>query len=266
MDFSTIIDDGNDFAVARRFNGKAEDIVVELSPEYHVFRNTDDTLETLYTEIPQLSMTIMGAMTSFDDMKYIQHDNARMDWDGTTHQVTDFINSVSVANEYFCVVYHASSVHRQPVEYEKRFETKEDFMKNMRFINFSMSDNERIILNNFQKKTRYPMQNGRLELVHRPTMLNYWHVELMVLPASLLEKDKLKNVEFKKDRNPQQYNDKELMVRFVWKTYLSQNFDVMTNNVGEFPMKYSYDTNVSDEERLKNAESVRMMFSTTPII
>lgn len=266
MDFSAIIDNGEDFSVARRFDGKAEDFLVELSPEYYVFRNTDDTLETLYKEIPQLSMTIMGAMTGFDDMKYIQHDNARVDWDGTTHQVTDFINSVSIVNEYFCVVYRASAVHRQPVEYEKRFESKEDFMKNMRFINLSMSDNERIILNNFQNKTRYPMQNGRLELVHRPTMLNYWHVELMVLPASLREEDRLRNVKYKKDRNPQEYNAKELMVRFVWKTYLCQNFDLMTNRVGNFPMEYSFDKNVSDEERLRNAESIRIMYSTTPII
>ena len=266
MDLSAIIDNGEDFAVARRFDGKAEDLLVELSPEYHVFRNTDDTLEALYKEIPQLSMTIIGAMTGFDDMKYIQHDHAKEDWDGTTHQITDFINSVSIANEYFCVVYRASAVHRQPVEYEKRFDSKDDFKKNLGFINSSISGNEQILLNNFSSKKRYPMQNGRLELVHRPTMLNYWHVELMVLPASLLEEDRLKNVKFKKDRSPQQYNDKDLMVRFVWKTYLCQNFDVMTNCVGEFPMEYSYDTNISEEERQRNAEAVRVMYSTKPIL
>lgn len=172
IDFSVVIDDGNDFAVARRFDGRKEDALKQLSTDYYVFRNPEDCLEDLYKEIPQLSMTIMGAMSTCDDMKFIQHGNAKIEWDGCTHNVSEYINQVSTTEDYFCVYYRASLLHRQPVKYEKRFGNLEDFKNNINHLS-PEERNESVLLKNFSSANRYPMKDGRLELDHKPTMLNY---------------------------------------------------------------------------------------------
>lgn len=260
---SNVIDAGYEFGVARRYNGNWKEVLIELFPGsgIFVFRDPDYVLASVYEEIAGFSMTLMCQYTYLSDLCYEQKKTARADWDGKTHSPFKYLRSVDVAEDHFIVVYSATSLHGQPIEYKKIFNDKNAFVANTKFLQDEVTDT---VLKNFNKRTQYPMKNGQLNLIHVPTMLNYWHVELELLPASLLKKDKIRNVKYKADRKPEVYNDKDLMVRFIWKTYLSQNFSVMENPYEDFPVKYSIDTETTDNTRKLNKQLAKFMFSFTP--
>lgn len=263
ISISKVLDDGYDFGVARRYDGKKDSILKELclNSGYYVFRDPDAVLTSIYGEIAGLSMMIMGECTNLDDLKYEQKKNAHASWDGKSHSPFSFLGKVSKAKEHFVIVYPVSCLHGQPIEYEKFFSNDTEFSNNKVYIKDDVAEK---YLKKFSRKTRYPMKSGQLRVVHVPTMLNYWHVELQLLPASLFEKDMIRNVKYKENRKPENYTDKDLMVRFVWKTYLTQNFTVMENPCKDFPTDYSIDSEISSRTIDFNKCLVRSIYSLIP--
>lgn len=265
ISISNVIENRCSFGVARRYDGDIKDSLKELMPNsgIYVFIDPESVMESVYEEIAGFSMTIMSERSKIDDLKYEQKSEAKEDWDKKTHLPFCYINKVTVAKNFFVLVYDVSNLNEQPIQYGKKFASLQDYETNIEFIKKDIPD---AILKNFSRNISYPMHDGQLRVVHKPTMLNYWHVELELLPATLLESDKIRNVRFKKNKKPENYSDKDLMVRFVWKTYLNQNFSVNENLYGEFPIDYTIDSNIGDITRNCNRIATKVLFECTPAI
>ena len=258
-----ILNNGVDFAVARRVEGDKDKILKEMYKGYYVIRDPDILMQNIFSQIPSLSLTILGTGAQFEDMGYLQKENAKADWDGKTHLPFRYLTKVSICKEYFSLVYRVSSIHKKPIEYGRKFNSKDSLIENLKYVD-STNDAE-TILKSFTKKSTYKMLPGQIQVEHRPTMLNYWHSELKLLPASLLDKERVKNVKFKKDKPVQNYNDKELMVLYIWRTYLSMGFEVNKNPLEDISDSHFRDGSINYGQFILNKWMSRIFYGIIPL-
>ncbi len=122
----------------------------------------------LYTnDVPDMSMNLLGAKFISKHAELQQKGPAAHDWTGELVKVQYFGSYCQVAENYRLVFIPVAKVHGIPIPYTAPY--NKEFVKSNRKFSF-----ERAVQNGPIKAV------GIVKTLHKPTMLNYWHVTLEV--------------------------------------------------------------------------------------
>lgn len=148
--------------VVRRSNVKIDYPAISSLPENCI---TSD-------EVPGMSMSLLGG--GFKGEKHIcyrQKNTGAKEWDGVT-----LLNDEEICDGYdfipdaFPIYFSLKEIHKVRIPYKRQFDKQDDFN------NFFVVKSA---VNAWEKGRGYRVE-GEITVAHKPTMMNYWHVELQI--------------------------------------------------------------------------------------
>lgn len=164
--------------MARRIDGRREDCVDEEFGVENAFLKSDALKNS---DIPEMSLSLLGALFNLEDLRYRQIKKAIEDWDGKRVCDDALIKEcvVECPNPWFAIAWNITGLHEQTVPYKKEFSREKDFKRFVEEIN-RVSD---IINMEFEeyRKTVNPLV-ATTKLKHSPSFLNYWHFLFEIFP------------------------------------------------------------------------------------
>lgn len=167
----------NHFDVARRIR-KEKLTLIDLDDDYLIIpaEMRPRVFET--REIPDLSMNIMSRDNRADFVNYGQYGIACSDWNKKTvipHKYSKYVKR----EDTVALVFRAKDFHLIPIPYYKAVQSQSDFNALEPFIEKEDETTRELLANSFKRGNKYKVI-GLLELEHKPTMMNYWHITLVI--------------------------------------------------------------------------------------
>lgn len=208
----------SNFSLARRIKGTPESAGIrELIGGQYVADSNSDYVKQIYQEIASLSMTATGIKANIIDAKFSQIDKGKEKWTGDELSHLKYKGmAVGPKESEFIVSYPANIFKEQIVKYPVRFASKDKAEAAKEF----MDDKNKEQLPHFEKQTKFWMV-GKIQLVHDPSNLNYWH---FVLNITQFDGCQVKNV---KIGDMQKENiGKRYLVNFALNTFLTKNLKI----------------------------------------
>lgn len=155
--------------VVRRSNVKIDYSAISSLPENCIMSDA----------VAGMSMSLLGG--GFKGEKHIcyrQKNTGAKEWDGVTilndEEIRDCYDFIPDA----CPIYFSlKEIHKVRIPYKRQFDKQRDF-NNVLVVKSAV--------NAWEKGSTYDVE-GELSVVHKPTMMNYWHVELQI--SAVADKD-----------------------------------------------------------------------------
>lgn len=240
IDIDDLLEQGYGLCLARRFEGKLEDVFVEIGGIL-TFRDVDCALSELFQDVCQLSMTAMCYSIVPGDLKYEQKGTSHHDWDNKFHHPKEFKHMVFRCREFFVVYLNLKEIHGIGIPYERTFGSKKEFEDAFHVIEGFCQK----LKNSFSRSTLYKISEpARFEVVHKPTMLNYFHFQTQI---SLID-----GIIKSRKNNPNSYNYKDLLIRRAFEDILSVNFFYDAHYTQTPPKNFWNSPDVSPVRRMFN--------------
>ena len=252
-----------DFAIARQSDRPYSDKdIKQMGDGSCIVRNDSDLRENpdLFKRVPGLSMTMLRQAHSIYYAKYgLKMKSPEDDWTGRRVKPCKLKGRAKMIGSCYLMVYLATNLHNQPAQYQRKFEKRED-VKNVEDFYEDLKD--ALVHNGFTKKAFY-MATGRILLKHSPTLLNYWHYELILKTS---EGEFVNTAKYKPDTAPDQLNYRESFVSYVLDNYLFKHFWVDKNPCEtDIPLSCFYDDRVNVVERWAANIMNNILFASIPI-
>jgi hypothetical protein len=170
----------NCFDVARRIR-KDKLELIDLEDDYFIipFAMRSDFFES--RDVPDLSMNIMCRDSRPEGVNYNQLGIAHDKWDKKTvipHKYAKFVKH----EDTVALVFKASDFHKKTIPYYKAILKKKDFDDLVSYMDKEDEQTQQLLNAQFASGNKYKVQ-GCMELEHKPTMMNYWHVTLVLHEA-----------------------------------------------------------------------------------
>lgn len=251
-----------DFAIARRSDRPYSDKDIKQIGDDYIVRADSDLREdpNLFKRVPDFSMTMLRHDYPICYAKYdLKMKSPEDDWTGGRVKPCKLKGRAKMIGDCYLMVYLATNLHNQPVQYQRKFEKKED-AKTVEDFYEDLKD--ALVHNRFTKKTFY-MATGQILLKHSPTLLNYWHYELKLKTS---EGEFVNTAKYKSDTAPGQLNYRESFVTYVLDNYLFKHFWVDKNPCKtDIPLSCFYDDRVNIVERWAANIMNNILFASIPI-
>ena len=154
-----------------------------------VKRFPDDVLSQLVDQIAGLSMNMLTTHSLPHYLRYRQTGSACSSWQGQQADIKKHMGSIYLENDVYVLQFKASSLHNRTFPYQAKLSGQEAYDVALR-ANAILGNTKR-----FSKSEEYTL-SARVRLLHRPTQMNYWHVELhaeMPCGGDYLKKTKSKS-------------------------------------------------------------------------
>lgn len=178
IDIHNLIHQECDVYVARRIDGRREDCVNEEFGPENAFLKSDAFKNS---DIPEMSLSLLGALFNPEDLRYRQIRLGMKDWDGKKVRDNALIEEcvMECPNPWFAVVWNVAGLHDQAVPYKKDFSREKDYKKFVEEINRV----SQVINMEFEeyRGTADPLV-AITKLKHSPSFLNYWHFLFEIFP------------------------------------------------------------------------------------
>lgn len=251
-----------DFAVARRVDRQLSSKDIKRMADGTCIVPADSSLrEETFERIPFLSMTMLRLSYPMEFAKFdLEMKPITDDWKGGMVWPWKQKEKAKQCEESFLMVYKASLLHNQPANYQRRFESRE-------IAEEKQDDYEglkdALIHNEFTRNSFY-QSVGTILLKHSPTMLNYWHYELILENK---EGKAIKNVKYKEGEKVEKMNMNASFVNYVWAHFLCKMFWVDENPCySGIPMSCFYDSQVCCVKRYFASLVNRCLYKVIPIV
>lgn len=167
----------------RTFKLQIDIDAISESVQLYVVRRADGDCNDLFTdtgiikeeylkprEASELSMNLFGAFYKPRHLKFTALKKGSEDWNGQRIYLADFANDYTTVSTFCPLIYELNSLHNQEVpsysQYNPKDKTTADHIKVNKLINEVVEN-------------QYKVQ-GKAIIIHKPTNLNYWHVELHI--------------------------------------------------------------------------------------
>ncbi len=129
----------------------------------------DDVIRS--KDVPRLSTNLLGSYYLLKHIKFRTMKNGAEPWlNRTKIHLLDFINDYEVLKKICPIIYKLNNLHNAPVPFINK--------KNKHSDNFIKANNLTPEIIGVEYKLK-----GKIKIVHEPTNLNYWHVELKLYDA-----------------------------------------------------------------------------------
>lgn len=178
IDIHNLIRQECDVYVARRIDGRREECVDEEFGSENAFLKSDALKNS---DVPEMSLSLLGALFNPEDLRYRQIRRAMEDWDGRRVRDEALTEEcvVECPNPWFAVAWNVAGLHDQTVPYKKEFSREKEYKKFVEEIN-RVSD---VIKMEFEeyRETVNPLV-AITKLKHSPSFLNYWHFLFEIFP------------------------------------------------------------------------------------
>lgn len=251
-----------DFAVARRVDKEfsSEDIK-RMSDNTCIVRGDSTLRGEILGRIPNLSTTMVRnaypiQVAQFDVKMNPQDDH----WEGGLVNVCSFRGRVFKPKVSYLMVYRVKQIHRQPVNYQRKFESK----KEAELIQKGYKDLENDIITNKFTRSKFYKGIGHIWLAHSPTKLNYWHFELKLETS---EGEFIENAKYKPVEDKTQRNMKQSFIEYVWDNFLYKHFWINTNPCEkDLALSCFFDDNICCTRRWIAAKMTNCLFELVPIV
>lgn len=250
------------FSIARRVDKAFSDIdLKQMSDGTFIIRSDSSLREDTLVRIPNLSTTMLRNAHSLDSaMLDVKMRSPEDDWKGSIVNAWKYKGRVISPNSSYLIVYKANLIHNQPVNYQKKFESRSEAEKVQENYENLKDD---IVTNKFTKGTFYK-SIGQLRLKHSPTMLNYWHFELKLVNK---EGTTIENSKIKPEMDKKKMNMKESFVEYVWENYICKHFWVNKNPCEtDIEMSLFEDDSICSVKRWAAAHWTKCIFKVFPIV
>lgn len=251
-----------DFAIARRVDKAfCEDDIKHLSDDSCIVRADSTLREETMNRIPNLSTTMLRrSFPLHAAMLDVRMKSPDDDWKGGMINVWSFRGRAIRPKASFLMIYRAKGIHRHPVEYQRKFESKDAAASVQGYYEGLEND---IVTNKFTKSKSYT-GIGQLWLKHSPTMLNYWHYELKLQNS---EGKIIKDAKFKPVTDKEQMNMKQSFIEYVWDNFLYKHFWVDKNPCEkDIALSYFLDGHTRFAKRWAASYLTKCLFSIVPIV
>lgn len=165
------------FDVARRVK-KDKLAYVNLDDDYLIIPSAirADVFEA--KEIPDLSMNIMSHDSKADFVNYGQYGIACGDWNKKMVIPHKYAKHVK-REDTVALVFRAKDLHHISIPYYKAVQGQSDFDALEPYMDKEDQTTRELLASSFKKGNKYKVI-GLLELEHKPTMMNYWHITLVI--------------------------------------------------------------------------------------
>ena len=158
------------------------------------------------------------------------------------------------------MVYKAKLIHRKPVDYQRKFERKDEAIQ----VQNCYDGLEEDIVKNKFTKSKFYHGLGQIWLKHSPTKLNYWHYELKLENS---ESQLIKDAKYKSVDDAEKKNMKQSFIEYVWDNYLYKHFWVDMNPCkADLEMSNFHDGRVCFARRWAASYLTKCLFGMVPIV
>ena len=194
INIDDLLDNVEGFIVSRRITGRLEENV-------DVFAGKKRLRVEALGNIPNLSLNLLGG--KFVDKRHLKfrqlHDASR-EWDGLPVLLHNYADKYEVINNCFSVVYRGKDLHNISIPYKKEIKNKveKDKLQKLGIDLAKFTDGELTSL------------QGKIQLEHKPTMLNYWHFVMDIFPQE--ENSPLKKTNAAWQKSLVQYVIEEILI------------------------------------------------------
>ena len=251
-----------DVAIARRVDRLLSSKDIRRMADGTCIVPADSSLrEETFERIPFLSITMLRQSHPMAYAKYdLEMKPKTDDWKGGMVWPWKQKDKANKCGDSYLMVYKASQLHNQPAKYQRRFESRET-AEELQDDYEGLKD--ALIHKEFTRKSFY-QSIGTLSLKHSPTVLNYWHYELVLENK---EGKVIKNVKYKEGENEEEMNMNASFVNYVWEHFLCKMFWVDENPCSpEIPMSYFYDSRVCGIKRIFASWVNKCLYTVVPIV
>ena len=166
------------FDVARRVR-KDKLALIDLEDDYVIIPAAMRADIFGVRDIPDLSMNIMSRDCRADFVNYGQYDIARGDWNKKMVIPHKYAKHVR-REDTVALVFRAKDFHLITIPYYKAVQSQTDFNALEPYMDKEDEATRELLANNFKKGNKYKVI-GSLELEHKPTMMNYWHIMQLLI-------------------------------------------------------------------------------------
>lgn len=165
--------DDSDYHVCFRIDGALDDYV-----EAGFFNGKRKLMRKCFPHMPHLSMNLHGGLFKPEHVKFIQKKPGCDEWDGERIiNIEDFFGCIEEKPEAIPVFFESKVICQQGIRTNVTFRNKDSYkaMKNV-FSNVAFPD--------YHEGVEVELYTD-IKIVHVPTNLNYWHLQMEVYPACL---------------------------------------------------------------------------------
>ena len=190
-----------DYLVCYRITGSVDDCL-----EQGTFMGKKVLKKRCFEHLAHMSMNLYGGLFKPEYVCFAQKRPASDPWDGKSEvKLEDYEGLFPIIDDAVAIFYLASSL------------TISNLMTNMTFNN---KDAYNSLLSLYPDNTFPPYQKGlavdvvtNVQIVHAPTNLNYWHLQLEVFPKG--SEDELKNDNSWRRRIFEHIRDNRLIAKYM---------------------------------------------------
>lgn len=165
--------DNCDYHVCFRIDGFLDDYT-----EAGAFNGKRKLMRKCFPHMPHLSMNLYGGLFKPEHVKFVQKKPGCDEWDGERIiNIKDFLGCIEEKPEAVPVFFDSKVIRQQGIQTKVTFRNKDSYkaMKNV-FSNVEFPEyHEGVEVGLFTD----------IKIVHVPTNLNYWHLQMEVYPACL---------------------------------------------------------------------------------
>ena len=172
MDIDELINDNGFVVLSRRIDKDIEECEM-----FNGKRMIE--AEEFYDNIVNMSLNIHGGNFNIRHIPFRQIKPGTNNWNGKDIDMNQFSQCYEYKEVCFPIFLKSTDIHNITLPYHKTFSKEKDYRDTQNLINRYLEP--------FKPDTEYIL-NATVKLRHVPTMLNYWHAELTVLPEDTPEK------------------------------------------------------------------------------
>ena len=168
--------DDSDYHVCFRIDGE-----LDAFTEAGTFNGKKKLMKKCFPHMPHLSMNLHGGLFKPEHVKFVQKKPGCDEWDGESIiELKEFVKCVEEKPEAIPVFFNSKLICQKGIRTLVSFKNKDSYkaMKAI-FHNIKFPD--------YQDGIEVELSTD-IKIVHVPTNLNYWHLQMEVYPA-LLDKE-----------------------------------------------------------------------------
>lgn len=163
----------SDYHVCLRIEGNLVDYTEE-----GVFNGKRKLMRKCFPHMPHLSMNLHGGLFKPEYVRFVQKRPGCDEWDGSRIiDINDFIQCIEEKPDAVPVFYCSKVIGQSGISTSVTFNNKDSY-KAMKAIFKNVDFPE------YQDGVRVKLKTD-IRIVHTPTNLNYWHLQMEVYPATL---------------------------------------------------------------------------------
>lgn len=166
-------------------------ILAEKVPNLTVVRRSDQPIRCLdgttildedciTKNVFDYSMNLLGGgFDAYRHIKFRQTGAGNDKWDGKKHlSDEDIDHSYCILGNAYPIFFMVTDINHVTLPYKKKYNRKKEMTQSLKSL---LSDAEMKRYEDTWEKGKYMEFKGEMTVVHAPTMMNYWHVELKII-------------------------------------------------------------------------------------